>query len=167
MTDRLRVAQEIVRRHMWWSAGGALIPVPFADMVAITGTQLKMLAELSRTYDVPFERVRVKAVVGALLGYVLHPPFSSGVVGSVLLKAIPGVGVLFGTPALVLFTAAFTWALGRVFIQHFESGGTFLDFDPETVREGLRAHLVEGREQAEMRTGTGAPSRVGDRAGDR
>jgi uncharacterized protein (DUF697 family) len=148
VTDRLQIARDIVRRHMWWSAGGALVPIPFVDMAAITGAQLKMLAELSKTYDVPFEQVRVKAVIGALLGYVLHPPFSSGLVGSALLKAIPGLGVLFGTPALVLFTAAFTWALGRVFIQHFESGGTFLDFDPETVREGLRAHFAEGRELA-------------------
>jgi uncharacterized protein (DUF697 family) len=138
---------------MWWSTGGALIPIPFADMIAISGAQLMMVSELSKTYEVPFERVRVQAAIGTLLGYVLHPPFSTGVVGSVLLKAIPGAGVLFGTPALALFTAAFTWALGRVFIQHFESGGTFLDFDPETVREDLRAHLVEGRERATLRTG--------------
>ena len=24
--------------------------------------------------------------------------------------------------------------MGKVFIQHFESGGTFLDFDPDKVR---------------------------------
>lgn len=143
---------------MWWAAGGALIPIPFADMVAISGAQLKMLAEVSRAYEVPFEQVRVKAAIGTLLGYVLHPPFSTGLVGSALLKVVPGVGVLFGTPALVLFTAAFTWALGQVFIQHFESGGTFLDFDPETVREGLRAHLAEGRERATTRTGAKAPA---------
>ncbi|MDE2463441.1 MAG: GTPase, partial [Alphaproteobacteria bacterium] len=29
--------------------------------------------------------------------------------------------------------AASTYALGKVFIQHFESGGTFLDMDPDKV----------------------------------
>jgi hypothetical protein len=30
--------------------------------------------------------------------------------------------------------AASTWATGKVFIRHFESGGTFLDFDPAKAR---------------------------------
>jgi len=30
--------------------------------------------------------------------------------------------------------AASTWATGKVFIRHFESGGTFLDFDPGKAR---------------------------------
>ena len=29
----------------------------------------------------------------------------------------------------------FLASVGRVFIQHFASGGTFLDFDPESVRK--------------------------------
>ena len=41
-----------------------------------------------------------------------------------------------------------TWALGKVFIQHFESGGTFLDFDPEEVKEYFKAQFEEGREVA-------------------
>jgi hypothetical protein len=33
------------------------------------------------------------------------------------------------------FAAGLTWAVGRVFIQHFASGGTFLNLDPHQVRE--------------------------------
>jgi len=33
------------------------------------------------------------------------------------------------------FSGAYAWALGKVFIQHFQSGGTFLDFDAEKVKE--------------------------------
>ena len=45
---------------------------------------------------------------------------------------------------MALFVAAYTWALGNVFIQHFEAGGTFLDFDPEKVREHFRTYFKEG-----------------------
>jgi hypothetical protein len=33
----------------------------------------------------------------------------------------------------------------KVFIQHFESGGTFLDLDPDKVREYFKAQFEEGR----------------------
>jgi hypothetical protein len=35
-----------------------------------------------------------------------------------------------------------------VFIQHFESGGTFLDFNPDEVKEYFKAQFEEGRKLA-------------------
>ena len=49
---------------------------------------------------------------------------------------------------MAIFSGAYTWALGRVFIQHFESGGTFLNFDAEKVREHFKAEFEEGRKMA-------------------
>jgi hypothetical protein len=42
-------------------------------------------------------------------------------------------------------SAAFTYAVGKVFLQHFASGGTFLDFDPKTVREYFAKMFDEGK----------------------
>ena len=39
--------------------------------------------------------------------------------------------------------AASTYAVGLVFLQHFESGGTFLSFQPGQVREHFRK-IFEG-----------------------
>ena len=147
MSENEQIALRIVKRYMWWSAGAALVPFPVVDLIAISGVQLKMLAEISKVYDIPFEKSRVQAVVGSLIGYVLPHAFSVGLLGG-LLKTIPGVGVLVGAPSFALFAAAYAWALGRVFIQHFESGGTFLNFDPEAVKEHFRAQFEEGRKMA-------------------
>jgi hypothetical protein len=38
--------------------------------------------------------------------------------------------------------------LGKVFIQHFESGGTFLTFDPKTARAQFAKFQEEGRKVA-------------------
>ena len=38
-----------------------------------------------------------------------------------------------------------TYAAGRVFHQHFASGGTFLTFDPDKVREYYAQMLEEGK----------------------
>lgn len=135
-------ARQVAKRWAWWSAGAALIPVPVADLIAVTGAQLRMLAEISGLYGVPFEKIRTRAIVGSLAGYALQPALSVGL-PSVLLKAIPGAGALLGGPSLALFAGAYAWALGRVFIQHFEAGGTFLDFDPEAAGQRLRTQLAE------------------------
>lgn len=147
MSKNEQLAQKTVRRYMFWSAGAAMVPFPIVDMVAISAVQVKMLAEISKTYGIPFEKSRVQAVVGSLIGYVVPHMASVGLIGG-FLKAIPVVGVLVGVPSFALFSAAYAWALGRVFVQHFESGGTFLNFDPEAVREHFRAQFEEGRKMA-------------------
>ena len=42
-------------------------------------------------------------------------------------------------------SGALTYAVGRVFIQHFESGGTFLDFDPAEVSKYFAEKYEQGR----------------------
>jgi len=40
--------------------------------------------------------------------------------------------------------AAATYAMGRVFVMHFESGGTFLDLDPAKAEAHFREVLAKG-----------------------
>ncbi len=144
MTKEQEQSLATVKRYMWWTGGASLIPVPWVDLAAVAGVELKMLADLSKIYGIPFERSRGKAAIASLIGFVLPHALAYGAIGSAL-KAVPVVGVLAGVPAMAMFTAAYTWAVGNVFIQHFEAGGTFLDFDPEKVKEHFRSYFQEGR----------------------
>jgi uncharacterized protein (DUF697 family) len=148
LNEKEQQARKIVKNYMWWSMGAGLIPVPFVDLVAVSGVQLKMLGEISKIYGVEFQENRGKALIAALIGCVVPSTLSFGSVGS-LLKAIPLVGTLVGAPSMVLFCGASTYALGKVFIQHFESGGTFLSFDPAKVKEHFQKEFEEGRALAE------------------
>ena len=47
-----------------------------------------------------------------------------------------------------IYSGAATWAIGKVFIQHFASGGTFLDFDPQKVKDYFRNLFEQGKEVA-------------------
>lgn len=147
MSEKEQKALKTVKNYMWWSMGAGLIPVPWVDLAAVAAVQLKVLAEISKIYGVPFQESRGKAVISSLVGFVLPHAMAFGAVGS-LLKAIPVVGVLAGAPAMALFCGAYTWALGNVFIQHFESGGTFLNFKPEEVKEYFKTQFEEGRKMA-------------------
>ena len=147
MSENEQKALKTVKNYMWWSMGAGLIPVPFVDLVAVSGVQLKMLAEISKIYGVQFQESRGKAVIGSLIGSIVPGVISFGSVGS-LLKAVPLVGALVGAPSMVLFCGASAWALGKVFIRHFESGGTLLTFDPEEAKEHFKEQFEEGRKMA-------------------
>lgn len=140
-------SMEIIRKYTWWSMGAGLIPVPFIDLIGVMGVQSKMVADISEVYGIKFSENRGKAIFGSLIGFVVPASFSFGSLGS-FLKAIPLVGTLVGLPSMALFCGASAYALGKVFIQHFEAGGTFLDFEPETVREYFRTQFEEGKKVA-------------------
>lgn len=142
--ERLERGEDLVRKHALTAAGIGLIPLPAVDFVALTALQLNLLRKLSSVYDIPFtEEIGKKAVGSLLAGYApvaFAMPFAS------LLKAIPLIGQSTGMLAVSALAGASTYATGKVFIQHFESGGTFLNFDPASVREYYRAQFQQGRE---------------------
>lgn len=126
-----------VRQFMVWSAAGGLVPVPGLDVAALFAIQLKMLSEIGKIYDVPFKREQVTRVAGSLVGS--FGSVATAQMTSVAIKHIPLIGTLasaFWQPAVA---SATTWALGKVFIRHFETGGTFLDFDPQKAGSYFRA----------------------------
>ncbi|AFL68049.1 uncharacterized protein associated with GTPases [Sulfurospirillum barnesii SES-3] len=146
--DREEHALKIVKNYMWWSMGAGLIPVPFVDLAAVTGIQLKMLSDISKCYDMEFSEHKGKSIIAALLGSVVPNQLSKGSLGS-LLKMVPVVGPVLSGLSMSIFSGASGYALGKVFIQHYESGGTFLTFDPEKVRNYYKESFERGMEVAE------------------
>lgn len=158
-TERFARALSLTRKYTLGTAGAGLIPFPALDIIAITAIQLKLLKDLSVIYDVAFTEQRGKALIGALTSGVGMPMLAGRAVVSVL-KAIPGVGSVIAGGSMSVIAGASTYALGRVFIQHFESGGTLLNFDPRAMHEYYRKYFEEGkREQAATRP-VDAPSTV-------
>ena len=130
-TETETMAMEVVRSYLGWSAGAALLPLPGLDLVAIEGMQIKMLHKISAIYSVPFRADLVKPLIALVSG---GGAVLLGGATATLVKGAPLVGTRAGMHALPALAAASTWATGKVFIRHFESGGTFLDFDPDKAR---------------------------------
>jgi uncharacterized protein (DUF697 family) len=96
------------------------------------------LRRLSQIYDVPFSENRGKALIAALAGALV--PTTSGIGAFSLLKAVPIIGTIIGGFVTPVLSAGATYAIGKAFIQHFESGGTLLDFNPPDYREFVNKH---------------------------
>src|SRR5713101_4242182 len=143
MTDEQRddAASKLVDRFSLWSGAAGLIPVPLVDIAAVGGVQLQMLRRLSEIYGVPFSDNRGKSIIASLAGSVLPASTATTTAMGVssILKSIPGVGTVIGALTMPVFSAGATYVIGKVFIQHFASGGTLLDFNPPDYREFIKA----------------------------
>jgi uncharacterized protein (DUF697 family) len=136
-------AGRIIRNHMLTAMGVGLIPFPIVDMVGITGVQLNMLRRLSNTYEVPFTEHKVKNILASLIGGSSVLPIGRTLMS--LVKAVPVAGSALGAISVPATAGAVTYAVGKVFHQHFASGGTFLTFDPDKVREYYAEMLKKGK----------------------
>jgi uncharacterized protein (DUF697 family) len=137
-TQRDELASKLVDRFAMYSGAAGLIPVPFVDAVAVGGVQLQMLRRLSAIYGVPFTDNLGKSVIASLAGAIV--PAATGVGVSSAAKSVPLIGTAVATLTMPAFSAGSTYLIGKVFIQHFASGGTLLDFDPPDYREFVKAH---------------------------
>jgi len=150
MDDRMAEAMSIVRRSSAWSAGAGLIPIPLVDIGAIAAVQIKMIRDLAKVYGVEFPEVRVRALSSGLAGSVLPYLLTVGSSGYLfsMAKAIPIVGPVIAIAAMPGFASAATYAVGKVFAQHFAGGGSLLDFDTDAKKEEIAKEFAEARNEA-------------------
>jgi len=137
------VADKIIRNYALGSIIPSLIPVPMLDLVGVTGIQLKMLHSLAQTYGVPFKEEAGRSALAALVGGTASLGTSRLVTSAV--KAIPFVGQITAAVTMPVINGGATYAIGKVFKQHFESGGTFLTFDAAKVRAYFEEQLKAGK----------------------
>ena len=138
--EREEQASQLVDRFSLWSGAAGLLPIPVVDIAAIGGVQLQMLRKLSEIYGVPFTENRGKSLITSLAGAIIpHTTATSAAMtfGS-MIKAIPGIGSTIGALTQPVLAAGCTFVIGRVFMKHFASGGTLLDFDPPDYKEFIK-----------------------------
>ena len=143
-----------------WSGAAGLIPLPLVDVAAVGGVQLQMLRRLSEIYGVPFSENRGKSILASIAGALIpaSSATSTAVGVSSLVKGLPGVGTVIGALSMPVFSAAATYIIGKVFIQHFASGGTLLDFNPPDYREFIKAQ----KERLGVKTGAASSDKPGE-----
>ena len=134
--EKKKKANKIVRFRTLLAAGFGFIPFPLLDAACILSIQLWMIRDLAKLYGIPFKKQLAQSIIGSLVGNI-------GTVGAV--KLIPGLGSLLGGGAVALSGGAATYALGKIFTQHFSQGGTLLTFDPVKSQQYFQQLYEEGK----------------------
>jgi uncharacterized protein (DUF697 family) len=135
---------KLIRHHVYGSMAVGLVPIPVVDFAGVTVIQLNLLRVLAKKYSVPFSKGIVKNILSSLIGGAVPATVSAPLAAS-LSKLIPGAGTTAGVIAMPLIGGATTYAVGKVFAQHFASGGTFLTFDPQKVKAYYNEMFREGK----------------------
>ena len=138
----------VIRHHVYTSMAVGLVPLPIVDFLGVAGIQLNLIRKLAKMYDVKFSKGTVKNILASLIGgavpMAISPPLAASFV-----KSVPLVGQSVGTVTMPIVSGASTYAIGKVFIRHFASGGTFLTFDTEKVKDYYQTMFKEGEKVAE------------------
>lgn len=151
--ERDNQALHTIKNHVIAAMGIGILPVPGLDLVALTGVQLSLLRKVGRLYGHSLSDETGKKLLGALLGgylpLVVTAPLAS------LLKFVPGVGMAAGVLAQSSLAGATTYAVGKLFQQHFETGGSFLDVKVSDMSSKLKQQVEEGKAFVQNNVGAG------------
>ncbi len=129
-------ANSLIYKRTLYSTRIGLIPFPAVDAALVLGVQIWMIRDLANIYNVEFKEKIARSLTITLVGNL-------GIVGGI--KLIPGVGSVIGSFTTAITAGAATFAIGKVFEQHFSQGGTLLDFDPISSRAYFQTAFEEGK----------------------
>jgi len=135
-------AQNIVKGNVVTAIGSGLIPIPIFDIISLTNIQFHMIQTLSEHYEIPIDNISRSLVTSLISGAL--PVVSMLGLGS-LIKSIPGIGSLAGSGSVAVLSGAISYAVGQVFIRHFEQGGTLNDFNPASAKIYFSEQLKAGQ----------------------
>ena len=136
---RMQAADNTIKYYCYWSFSAALIPIPAIDFAAMTAIQVKLISELSDLYDVQFSDGIAKKAVATLFASGSSSGFAS------LAKFVPGLGYFGLTIPLATLNVGYTYAIGKIFAQHFQSGADLESFNASEKVEQFKSKLAEGK----------------------
>ncbi|MBE9561560.1 MAG: YcjF family protein [Proteobacteria bacterium] len=143
--DRVKQAHSIVNKYALGSMAVAIVPLPLIDLAAVSGVQLKMVHSISKQYEIPFSRNLVKPLIASLLGDIITVTMTRYVATN-LVKLVPVAGQISGFASSAALFGSATYAIGKIFVEHFESGGTFLNFEADKMKDNLQQLYKEGQQ---------------------
>ncbi|WP_086047870.1 DUF697 domain-containing protein [Hugenholtzia roseola] len=142
MEDDRQKADKIIENAVVLAMASAFIPVPWLDMAAVTLVQVDMVRRLAESKGIDATDATIESLVSTLSGGLLAK------LGSQALKLIPGWGTIAGGIGMAVFSGASTYAAGKTFAYHFETGGDLSNFDTEAVKKFYAEQFEKGKDFA-------------------
>jgi uncharacterized protein (DUF697 family) len=122
------------------AATAGALPVPFVDLLAVSGIQTRMVYDLAQVYGQPLTRQRLAELTSTLgLGLLARQATR------VLIKVIPGLGTVLGSMAGGALAWASTYALGKAFCLYYRDVLEGHMPNAERLREYYKAQLDQAQ----------------------
>jgi len=135
-----------VKDYVVYSMSTAFIPIPIIDFVGLLGLQVKMVHSLSKIYNVPFSEKRTRSILYSLLGSVV-PVAGVGLLASAV-KFVPVIGQAAGGVSMATLAGGSTYAVGKIFVKHFENNGNLDDLDVDSAKDDMKNNIDAAKTKA-------------------
>jgi uncharacterized protein (DUF697 family) len=136
--------EKAIRESVYASMGVGIVPIPFFNIAAVTASNLNLACKLSKLYGVEFKENIAKNIIasitGASAGVFASPFVETAVIG------LPLVGLPLAVGTKSILNGMTTYALGQMFVTHFERGGNFLAANADAMKEDFKAAYKNSRE---------------------
>ena len=142
MGNENKKTENIISSHVIYAMTAGAIPVPVADIVAVSAIQYDMINQIAEAYKAKYDSEKGKALASSLAGA------TASRIGASFIKAIPGVGTFLGIGSQMLMAGATTYALGKIFDSHFSGNKNLDNFNIEAVKNQYREFLNKGKAYA-------------------
>ncbi len=136
-------ADVIITRHAAVAAAAGLVPVPLVDFSAILAVQVGMLYLICDIWEVKFSKQAATSVALSAVGAGIPGLNTRSLFLSSALKAIPVIGTGAAMAATPVLAAATTLAIGKLFVEHLEAGGTLLTFNADRIKEYAKKMVAD------------------------
>ncbi len=142
--SRRAKAEQLIRHNVIIAVGCGLIPMPLVDAAGVAAIEIMMIDDLARIYGFPFPNrlalIKMFLSVVGSVGSIYVASHSRAAV-----TAIPLIGYLASATIYSMTNGVAVFAVGKVFQQHFESGGTLLSLDKASVKKLYRDEYQQGK----------------------
>lgn len=142
MEENKKNMEDIISTHVIFAMTAGAIPLPVADIVAVSAIQYDMIKQIAEFHKVSYDSNKGKALASSLAGATVSR------IGASALKAVPGIGTMLGIGSQMIMAGATTYALGKLFDSQFSRGGSLDNINIDSVKEQYRDLLSKGRNYA-------------------
>jgi uncharacterized protein (DUF697 family) len=118
--SRRETAEKTIVRYTGYAALGGLLPLPAANVAALTALNMRLVKALSDLYGVPFEANQTRSMILGLIGGTV--PTGLGFATGSMIGLIMPIGAFVGLAVSSVSGAALTRNIGLLFIESFEKG---------------------------------------------
>lgn len=136
--------EKIINNSVYASMGIGVLLLPVFSLVSVTAIQLNMVRNIAKLYGVEFKQDFAKKVITAVIGAGV-PVLGTGPVEYAVLH-IPVFGTAFAFATMPALNGMSTLAVGRMFVNHFESGGNLVSASIDTMKEDFKKAFQNSRE---------------------
>ena len=137
--SKMEEADQIIMKHVIWSLGAGLIPLPLFDITAVTAIQVDMLTQLGNLFGTDITKSAGKTLVSALAGS------TAAKLGASVFKALPGIGTIIGGVSMSVMSGASTYAVGQVAISYLEENGELIGIDMKWAKKAYDEAFEKGK----------------------